>query len=215
MVRPNDKIVISWGNSMLGMVNALAAQVQDQFPGVQVIQGLGGLGDPNHEIHATELVRRAARALGAQAVLLPAPGVAATVAARDAYYNDTYVASALALARAADMAFVGIGSASAESILVPEFWRLMTAETLVDLTTNGAVGSYNLRYFDAEGNPVASEFDSRIIGLTLAELRQIYRVVGIGGGQAKLAAIRAALQGRLINVLVTDHVTAQQLLKHS
>jgi hypothetical protein len=36
---------------------------------------------------------------------------------------------------------------------VPEFWRLMTAETLLDLTANGAVGSYNLRYFDAEWRP--------------------------------------------------------------
>src|SRR5262249_44679550 len=157
----------------------------------------------NHEIHATELVRRAARALGAQAALLPAPAVAATVTARDAYYNDTYVAQALTPAPGADMAFVGIRSARAAPILGPEFCRLMTSETLLDLTAKGAVGSYNLRYFDAEGKPVAGEFDSRVIGLTLGELRQIYRVIGIGGGMAKLTAIRAALQGKLINVLIT------------
>jgi DNA-binding transcriptional regulator LsrR (DeoR family) len=30
---------------------------------------------------------------------------------------------------------------------------------------------------------------------------------------AKLTAIRAALQGKLINVLITDHITAQHLIK--
>jgi DNA-binding transcriptional regulator LsrR (DeoR family) len=31
-------------------------------------------------------------------------------------------------------------------------------------------------------------------------------------GAAKLKAIRAALEGRLVNVLVTDHLTAERLL---
>ena len=37
-----------------------------------MIQALGGLGDPNKEIHASDLTRRMARILGAEAVLLPA-----------------------------------------------------------------------------------------------------------------------------------------------
>ena len=55
--------------------------------------------------------------------------------------------------------------------------------------------------------------DERVIGLTLGELKTIYRVVGIAGGSTKLHAIRAALNGKLIDVLVTDHMTAQHLLE--
>src|SRR3984957_15303296 len=78
IVRPDDKILMSWGNSLLGMVNALTSNPQLDGSGMMsVIQGLGGLGDLNHEIHATQLVRRAASALRAATVFLPAPPVAA------------------------------------------------------------------------------------------------------------------------------------------
>jgi DNA-binding transcriptional regulator LsrR (DeoR family) len=214
IIRPDDKILMSWGNSLLGMVNALTSTPRLDGSGMMsVIQGLGGLGDLNHEIHATQLVRRAASALRAEAVLLPAPAIAASPAARDAFYKDPYVEQVLNRGRAADLAFVGIGSSSAESIAVPEFRRAMTSATLRDLIQRGAVGSINLRYFDASGKKVSSELDRAVIGLTLEELKRIPHVVGVAGGSAKLTAIRAALGAKLINVLVTDHITARELLK--
>jgi DNA-binding transcriptional regulator LsrR (DeoR family) len=211
--RPGDKILMSWGNSLLGMVNALTSTPRFDGSGMSVIQGLGGLGDLNHEIHATQLVRRAAGALSAEAVLLPAPAIAASPAARDAFYKDPYVEQVLNRGRAADLAFVGIGSCRAESIAVPEFRRVMTSATLRDLMQRGAVGSINLRYFDAYGKKVPSELDKAVIGLTLEELKKIPHVVGVAGGSAKLKPIRAALEAKLINVLVTDHITARELLK--
>jgi len=214
VVRPRDRIVISWGNALRAMVNSLSYSERLDARGVEVIQGLGGLGDPNHEIHATQLVMRTATALFAQAILLPAPAVAGSHAVRAAFHSDPYVRDVLDKARSADLAFVGIGSASsAESTMVPEFWNIMNAATLADLKQHGAVGSINLRYFDEHGNTVSSEFDRVVIGLTLEELKKIYRVVGIAGGLAKLEAIVAALKGRLINVLVTDHLTAVKLLE--
>lgn len=213
VIRPEDRIVMSWGNSLLGMVNALSSDTRMNMPGVTVIQGLGGLGDLNHEIHATQLVRRAAGALNGQPVLLPAPAVAASPAARDAFYKDPYVLQVLNRARSADIAFVGIGSCSAESITVPEFWQAMTSATLRDLVHRGAVGSINLRYFDTFGKKISSELDRAVIGLTLEELKKIPHVVGVAGGSPKLKPIRAALDAKLINVLVTDHITAQELLK--
>ena len=59
---------------------------------------------------------------------------------------------------------------------------------------------------------MASDLDERVIGLTLAEIRQIERVVGVAGGAAKVEAIRGALKGKLVDVLVTDHLLAQRLL---
>lgn len=41
------------------------------------------------------------------------------------------------------------------------------------------------------------------------------RAIGIAGGKQKLNAIRGALQGRLMNVLITDHFTAQHLLQEA
>ena len=38
------------------------------------------------------------------------------------------------------------------------------------------------------------------------------RVVGIAGGRRKIAAIRGALAGKWINVLITDRMSAEHLL---
>jgi DNA-binding transcriptional regulator LsrR (DeoR family) len=46
-------------------------------------------------------------------------------------------------------------------------------------------------------------------------MRKIPRVVGVAGGPSKLKAIRVALKAKLIDVIVTDHVTATELLAKS
>jgi DNA-binding transcriptional regulator LsrR (DeoR family) len=76
----------------------------------------------------------------------------------------------------------------------------------------GAVGDINLRFFNSKGEAVPSEIDNSVIGLSLEQIRGIDRVVGVAGGAAKLNAIRGALAGRLVDVLITDHITANHLL---
>jgi DNA-binding transcriptional regulator LsrR (DeoR family) len=52
----------------------------------------------------------------------------------------------------------------------------------------------------------------RVIGVTLEQLRGVDRCVGIAGGERKFEAIRGALKGGWINVLITDRTTAERLL---
>jgi DNA-binding transcriptional regulator LsrR (DeoR family) len=213
VIRPHDKIVISVGNSLLGMVNAMPYSPHLDADDLTVIQGLGGLGDPRHETYATELVTRLAKALSAEPVLLGAPAVAGTRETRDSFIRDPHIEQTLNMARTADMIFVGIGPSRSDSVVVQDFWKVMQPSALDEMHACGVVGSLNLRYFDADGRAFLSEFDERIIGLTLDEIKRIRRVAGVAGGSSKREAIEAALAGKLINVLVTDHITAQHLLK--
>lgn len=210
-----DRIVISWGGALLGLVNALAAYRHLDTPNdITVIQGLGGLGDPNDEVHASDLARRLARILRGQSLLLPAPGIAGSRDARAALYHDPYVARTLTSARSANIAFLGIGAPRPDSILVQE-GHIVTWPELNRLKGQGAVGDINLRYFDGVGRPLASALDERVVGLTLEEIKGIGHVVGVAGGAIKFEAIRAALAGSLVDVLITDHITARQLLAGS
>ena len=83
---------------------------------------------------------------------------------------------------------------------------------LDELLARGAVGDIALRYFDRDGHTVESEINDRIIGITLEQLKRGPRVVAVSGGPQKAPSIRAALRGGLIDVLVTDSVTAGRLL---
>jgi DNA-binding transcriptional regulator LsrR (DeoR family) len=212
IIQPQDSIVISWGGSLLGMVNALSANpTRPNLPGLSVIQGLGGLGDPGHEVHAADLTRRLAQALGCSAVLLPAPAVAGTPAARDAILADPFVQQSLTQARSANLALMGIGAPRQESILM-RAGEIVRWPELEALQQRGAVGDINLHYFDKDGKLLASDLEARVIGLSLEEIRAINIVLGVAGGAAKVPAILGALRGNLINVLVTDHKTAVDIL---
>jgi DNA-binding transcriptional regulator LsrR (DeoR family) len=213
VVQSQDAIVISWGGSLLGLVNALSGgSRRADLDGISVIQGLGGLGDPNKEVHAADLTRRLAQVLGGEAVLLPTPAVAGTREARDTYIEDPFVSNVLKQAQSANLAVMGIGAPRLDSILMRE-GRIVTAQDLETLKNNGAVGDINLRFFDENGMLVQSNFDQRVIGLTLDEIKRIERVIGVAGGAAKVSAVRGALAGKLVDVLVTDQITAQQVLE--
>jgi DNA-binding transcriptional regulator LsrR (DeoR family) len=106
---------------------------------------------------------------------------------------------------------MGSGAPRMDSILMRE-GRIVTTQDLERLKNKGAVGDLNLRFFDENGKIVQSNFDQRVIGLTLDEIQGIERVVGVAGGSAKVSAIQGALAGQLVDVLVTDQITAQRVL---
>lgn len=212
VVKSHDRIVISWGGSLLAMVNSFSAGPSIDVENVTVIQGLGGLADPNSEVHASDLTRRLGKALRAQTLLLPAPGIVASRSACHALYHDQQIASVLQAARTANLAFMGIGAPRRDSILVRE-GKIVSSRELAALAKKGAVGDINLRFFDEQGRKIASDLDDRVIGLTLEEIQQVGLVVGVAGGAIKDKAIRAALIGKLVDVLITDHVTGERLLR--
>ena len=208
-VTPNTTLGISWGSTLRSMVTALHPI---RMPGCMVVQIIGGLGQPEAEVHATELCYRLSRALNGQLTLLPAPGIVASKQARNVLLTDVNVMRAAELYDHLDLALVGIGAPVPNSVLIRDGSIISRAE-LDLLLEKGAVGDIALRFFDAQGQLVESEIDSRVIGITLEQLKKTRCIVGIAGGTDKFQAILGALLGELINVLITDSITAEWLSK--
>ena len=211
VVSDGDSIAISWGSTLRAVVDALP-RLGKPLHNVRVIQALGGLGNPNTEVHASDLTRRMAQIFAAEAFLLPAPGVVKTAAAHEAPLEDFYVAQALAAARKANIAVMSLGVPRQDSLLMRE-GQIVSWPELTSLREQGAVGDINLRYFDGQGQAIPSDLDGRTISLTIEEIRRIDRVVVVAGGRRKFKAIAAALHGRIPDVLITDSTTAKRLLK--
>lgn len=66
-------------------------------------------------------------------------------------------------------------------------------------------------FFDREGQEAAPPFKDRIIAITMEDYKKIPVRIGVAGGEEKAEAIRAAVKGNYINVLVTDLLTAKLL----
>lgn len=206
-LRGKEVLGLSWGTTLLATVDALPAK---NWPNMQVVQILGGLGPPDSETHATDLTRRTASAFGARLRLLPAPGIVASKAVREALLSDPHISNTLALFAHLDVALVGIGAPTPDSVVM-RAGTILSPEELEELKKQGAVGDIALRFFDANGQPMKTGMNDRIIGITLDELHQVRRVIGVAGGLDKFEVIRGALRGKLISTLVTDNVTAQKL----
>jgi len=204
----HETVGMSWGTTLRAVVDALPSR---NWPQLTVVQTAGGLGRPEAEVYGSDLVRRAAQALGGRWRVITAPGIVASQLARDALLADTHIAETLAMAAAADVALVGVGAITAESVVL-QASTLLTEQQIAEIKRRGMVGDIGLRFYDAEGRPIEHEVNQRIIALDLDQLRRIPRVIGVAGGPDKVESIRAALRGSLINVLVTDDRTATRLL---
>jgi DNA-binding transcriptional regulator LsrR (DeoR family) len=212
-VKPSDVVGISsWSAALLAMVDAM--QPSQRSAGARVVQILGGVGNPGAEVHATHLTRRLANLVGGSATLLPAPGVVGSAEARHVLLRDRFVQEAMQLIDAVTLALVGIGAVE-PSRLLAESGNVFSPEELKSLSSQGAVGDICLRFFNKLGEPVTTPLNDRVIGMDLPQLRRVNRVVGVAGGKRKIAAIRGALVGGWVNVLITDCNTAQRLLEQN
>jgi len=206
---PNDVVTIAWGMSILAMVDAVPSR---SLPSVTIAQISGGLGGGGERDHSCQLTLELARKLGAKPHLLQAPGVASTVGAAQAIRSDTVVAETLELAATAKVGVVGLGLLTEDSMLLQQ-GTILSGQDVETLREARAVGDIALRYLNRHGEPIDLEINERTIGLTIDEIKEIPRVIGIAGGKAKSDIIRAALRGQILDVLITDHAVARALLE--
>jgi DNA-binding transcriptional regulator LsrR (DeoR family) len=202
--------ISSWSSTILAMV-----EVMRQIPrpiGARVIQILGGAGEPQAKVHAAYLASRLAELVRGDATFLPAPGLVDSAEVRQVIMNDSSIREVIESFDEITLALVGIGTVEPSPLLASS-GNIFSDEELDMLREKGAVGDILYRFFDAEGNPVQTPLADRVTGMDLDQLQRVERVVGVAGGARKLAAIRGALKGKLINTLITDRFTAERLVQ--
>lgn len=202
--------ISSWSETLLAVVDAM--NPLSQAGKAQVVQILGGIGNPAAEVHANRLTTRMAKLVGSTALFLSAPGVVGSAEARDVLMADSFVRQTVDYFDRIQVALVGIGAVTPSKLLASSGNVFSPAE--IDLlAARGAVGDVCLRFFDHRGVPILTELNDRVIGITLEQLRKVDRCIGIAGGHRKQAAIRGALEGGWISILFTDHYTAAKLVE--
>ena len=70
-----------------------------------------------------------------------------------------------------------------------------------------------LIYVDKDGRAMHPIIEERVIAIDYSLMSKTKRRIGVAGGVSKLNAIRAAIVGGWINVLITDSEVARLLLE--
>jgi DNA-binding transcriptional regulator LsrR (DeoR family) len=199
----------SWSASLLATIDAM--RTRPRQAATKIVQLIGGSGNPAAQGSASRLLSRFADFTSAEPLFLNAPGIAASMEARDALLTDEYISMVAQEWDDVTTALVGIGTLDPSELLA-ESGNALSEGDRVELEAAGAVGDVCLRYFDAEGVPVSSPLDDRIVGIPTDVLRKVPRRIGVAGGLRKVDAIRGAISGNWVNVLVTDSDVAAQLV---
>ncbi len=211
MIVNGSLVAVAWGSTIAEIVAATAA-MQNEKVSAKFVQMLGAIGSRVAPEHINEVTRGLAQVLGADWLYLPAPAIVDNEHTRMLFMREGTVSEVLHMCRKADIAVVGIGAIDEQNGAVT--LGHMTAHEMAQMRAGGAAGEICYRFFDRKGKPCPSGLDGRIIGIDLESLRSIPIRIGVAGGQNKLEAILGALLGGYINVLITDEITATELLQY-
>jgi DNA-binding transcriptional regulator LsrR (DeoR family) len=113
------------------------------------------------------------------------------------------------LAKAADVTFVGVGQMGDDAPLLAD--GFVSRSDLSGMQAQGAVGEVAGWVFDAAGHYLDLGTNHRVGGVRITPGLD-RPVIGVAAGVSKVAAITAALSGRILNGLVTDEDTARAIL---
>ena len=117
------------------------------------------------------------------------------------------------MVRLATMTVVGIGGMNNDATIISN--GILNPSDFLYLSMQGAVGDILTHFFDKDGNPIHSDIEERLLSTPLDTLKELNHVIGVSGGPGKVEAIRAALRGGYLDVLITDEETALQLTQEN
>ncbi len=140
---------------------------------------------------------------------------------RQRLLRDPEVRKIYESAQSVDIALVGVGQIVEQT---PGFCSLAESYgvSVRRLREFGVVGEINYQPFDAEGDvvdqPELRGLMHRVLSVGAGRLQALSRrddryVIAVAGGRSKIEAVRGALRGRFMNVLVTDEDVAQAVVK--
>ncbi len=204
---------INWGRVMRSVVDHL--RPTRMLRTLNVLPFLGMLSSRADAFEANLLAREVAQAYGGDYDWLISPAIVRDLQQREAVQQLPLVKEVLAALQQATVAITAIAPADSKASTIVRR-GLLAEEEVTEVIKMGAIGEICSWWFNENGDEV-QETSYYPIGLGLSGLRRMVaegkRVIGVvGADQHRFDAIYAALQGRLINVLVTDHITAQHLL---
>jgi DNA-binding transcriptional regulator LsrR (DeoR family) len=171
---------------------------------------IGGVGQTQIEIHPNHVVMDLARAFRGDFKLLHAPAVVSNGEIRNTFLKEESLENILEMGKKVDIAIVGIGSPITDKSTMMSS-GYFDVDDLKVFKKQGAAGDICLQFYDINGQSDEFEFNNRVIGVELDNIKKIPTVIGVAGGEEKIEAIVGALNGKFINVLVTNYSNAKAI----
>ena len=210
IVEDNDIISVTWGITLNVCSSKL---IKKPVKNCVVTQLNGGLARADKGVHVYEIINRFAAAFEATPYYLNVPAILDSHEIKDTIIKDRHISDVLSFAESSNIAIFAAGEFGFNSALVRDGY--FSEDEIQALLKKGVVGDICARFIDINGNLVDSEFDKRVVGISLDSLRKKeYRIL-LSAEDEYISGTYGALSGGLANVLITDEKTADALMAYS
>lgn len=188
-------------------INALARSLR-LLPECDVVQ-LAGVAGPIQET-GVEVLRRVSNVAGVLPWTIYSPLVVSDAQTAAGIRRQPDTKATFDQFSRVTVAVVGVGSWSPPDSLMMKNPAVSPSDlkNLIDLGVLAEIGATLI----GAGGKIFNQFEDRCIAIAEPELRRVPHVVAVAGGRSKTRSIRAVLDSGLVHSLVTDAVTARQLL---
>lgn len=175
-------------------------------PQLKLVQMTGSAGD----IPSASVVQSWSDALHAKPFYIPAPAIVKDKETKDLFLNDEEIKKSYNEIKNIDLSVFGIGNIDSESsILHTNLISNLTQEVL----ESKSIGDVGFHFFNTNGYFSMPEISNTVVGASIDNFMRVPIRVGVAYGEKKVSAIRGALKGEILNIFLTDEITAQLLLQ--
>ncbi len=216
MIKNDMTIGIAWGYTMKKIIDAFdmyKVGSQIKAKNIEVVPLLGTMTPEtadNSDLrlsYASLLSSKLAEMVNGISYHFAAPMYVKDIDTKKMLLEEPQIKNVMQKAKNCHAGIFGIGALVQNSSIA-----ILEKDMILKLSERNGVGEILGRVFDEYGNTVESEWNDRMIGLTLEQAKNIPIRVGVAFGEEKVKAIKTAISTNIINVLITDSVTAECIL---
>jgi len=216
LLREGYRIGVTMGHTLDNVLQTNKTyQKFDNLLCVPIVGGISQGATDGLDVQGNEIARRFTDKFGGKYIQFLSPAMFSDKRILDTFLQEKAVNFIFDEFKKIDIAVVGIGVPKGDDhTLIKAGYA--TSKELKELAAQGAVGDITLQFFDENGNTERfHSFNDRVAAISMDVFKKIPLRIGIASGEKKVEAVKGAIKGGLINILITNAECARELVREA
>jgi len=216
LLREGYRIGVTMGHTLDNVLQTNKTyQKFDNLLCVPIVGGISQGATDGMDVQGNEIARRFTDKFGGKYIQFLSPAMFSDKRILDTFLQEKAVNFIFDEFKKIDIAVVGIGVPKGDDhTLIKAGYA--TSKELKELAAQGAVGDITLQFFDENGSTERfHSFNDRVAAISMDVFKKIPLRIGIASGEKKVEAVKGAIKGGLINILMTNAECARELVREA
>ena len=214
LLREGYRIGVTMGHTLDNVLQTNKTyQKFDNLLCVPIVGGISQGATDGLDVQGNEIARRFTAKFGGKYIQFLSPAMFSDKRILDTFLQEKAVNFIFDEFKKIDIAVVGIGVPKGDDHTLIKAGYASSKE-LKELAAQGAVGDITLQFFDENGSTERfHSFNDRVAAISMDVFKKIPLRIGIASGEKKVEAVKGAIKGGLINILITNAECARELVR--